>query len=59
VIAFDGATPRIDVTAFGVPLLHGAWGLDASVDGEPLRQRGDWECVCWFSDADTDYLELR
>lgn len=59
VIAFDGETPRIDLTAFGVPLLHGTWGLDVTLAGRPLQRRGHWECVCWFSDGDTDYLELK
>lgn len=59
VIAFDGATPRIDLTAFGVPLLHGGWDLQVTVRGGAAQVRSDWECVCWFSDADTDYLELK
>jgi hypothetical protein len=59
VVAFDGPTPRIDLTAFGVPLLRGTWGTQTTVAGQELHAAGDWECVCWFSDADADYMELK
>ncbi|MEX0585699.1 MAG: hypothetical protein WD176_03585, partial [Pirellulales bacterium] len=56
IIAFDGLTPRIDLTAFGVPVLSGDWGC-ADAQGQPAT--GVWECVCWFSDANVDYVELQ
>lgn len=60
IIAFDGAAPRIDLTAFGVPLVSGAWELGTSTSGsEWSASDGRWECVCWFSDANADYVELQ
>ncbi|MBL8849572.1 MAG: hypothetical protein JNG89_07805, partial [Planctomycetaceae bacterium] len=58
-IAFDGATPRIDLTAFGVPVLSGLWEASTAVSGRALRPSGDWECVCWFSASTADYVELQ
>ena len=58
-IAFDGATPRIDVTAFGVPVLSGEWEATTTVAGRAARPSGDWECVCWFSASTADYVELQ
>lgn len=59
VVAHDGEIPRIDLSAWGVPLLKGDWAIDVTVDREPLRPAGDWECTCWFSDRDVDFIELQ
>lgn len=56
IIAFDGAEPRIDLTAFGVPVLSGDWGCSDNDHGVPT---GGWECVCWFTDSNVDYVELQ
>ncbi len=59
VVAFDGVSPRIDLTAFGVPVLRGNWSAETTIAGTKLDSAADWECVCWFSDADADYMELK
>jgi hypothetical protein len=60
IIAFDGGTPRIDFTAFGVPILAGDWSSSTTMaEGAPSRPSGQWECVCWFSEATADYVELQ
>jgi hypothetical protein len=60
IIAFDGPTPRIDLTAFGVPVLSGEWG-SSTATGQPVSGRAatGWECVCWFSGSTADYVELQ
>jgi len=59
VVAFDGTTPRIDLTAFGIPVLSGDWGCQVSIDDGPAVDFDAWECVCWFSDKGADYAEFQ
>lgn len=59
VIAYDDAKPRIDLTGLGTTVISGNWNLRTSIDEVPVSTEGDWECVCWFSDRDVDYLELQ
>jgi hypothetical protein len=40
-------------------MIDGEWGLNVSLAGEPLTWRDRWQCVCWTSDPDMDYLELH
>ncbi|MFQ5731905.1 MAG: hypothetical protein ACE5KM_08115, partial [Planctomycetaceae bacterium] len=35
------------------------WTLELSVGGGPVDVGGDWECTCWFSDKDVDFIELQ
>ena len=56
IVAFDGETPRIDLTAFGIPVFSGEWGC---ADQAGRSTTGEWECVCWFTDANVDYVELH
>lgn len=59
VVAHDGELPHLDLSAAGVPILDGAWGIDIAADGHPVELPGEWESVCWFSDRDVDYLEIQ
>ena len=45
--------------AGGRQLLTGVWSSESRADGEVLHQIGGWDQVCWFTDADVDYLEFR
>ncbi|MFO1096623.1 MAG: hypothetical protein U0992_25435, partial [Planctomycetaceae bacterium] len=59
-IAFDGAQPRIELTALGAPVLSGEWsGTTKFGKTGELAWSAGWECVCWFSDSTADYVELR
>jgi hypothetical protein len=40
-------------------LFSGDWWPQIEADGRRLEPAGDWEEVCWLSDADVDYLELE
>lgn len=59
IVAHHRQAPQIDLAALGKPLLSGTWDVTVSVDGKPLEADTVWTCVCWFSDDDSDYLELQ
>jgi hypothetical protein len=59
VVAHHRDKPLLDLTALGRPLLSGEWDIGVEIDGRPIAYRSDWECVCWFSDDDADFLELH
>lgn len=59
IVAHHEPMPRIELSALGKPLLSGRWDLSLSLDSTPLEFTSEWNCVCWFSDEDADYIELR
>jgi len=59
VVAHDGPLPRIDLSVSGTPFLRGEWPLELSMDDEPVPMAGEWECTCWFSDGEVDFIELQ
>lgn len=58
-VAHHRDTPVLELSALGVPLVSGAWEIEVAIDGRPVRLPPEWSCICWFSDADGDYLELQ
>jgi hypothetical protein len=58
-IRFDSEPVRLELAIDGVPLLSGEWGLELAEGGELLELEAEWECICWNSDSDGDYLELQ
>jgi len=58
-VAYDQRIPSIEVLAAGRRMLDGHWGLRILADGRPIEPTADWESVCWFSDADADYVEFQ
>ena len=54
-----GLLPELEFSAFGQQLFRGTWGLDVRFNSQPVVTTGRWECVCWNSDAQADYLELQ
>jgi hypothetical protein len=54
-----GLLPELEFSAFGQLLFRGTWGLDVRFNSQPVVTTGRWECVCWNSDAQADYLELQ
>jgi hypothetical protein len=49
---------QIEASANGRQLLNGVWTAEPRVDGKALQPTGAWDEVCWFTDADVDYLEF-
>jgi hypothetical protein len=58
-VRFDGEPVRLELAVDGVPLLSGEWGFELAEGDAPLELEGEWECICWNSDSDGDYLELQ
>lgn len=59
VVAHHGSRPLIELVAAGRLVLRGIWDIEVSIAGQPVTLDGAWECVCWNSDSDADYLELQ
>jgi hypothetical protein len=59
VVAHDDVAPRVDLSVAGVSILEGAWPVEVTFDGEPVAINGHWDCTCWFSDRDVDFMELQ
>jgi hypothetical protein len=57
-VAHPSDSMNIEVHAGRDLLLGGAWPIDATINGEAVRSTDDWECQCWHSDEDGDYLEV-
>lgn len=58
-VSWGGEQPQLDLSLAGVPLFRGQWELELSLAGEPVESASRWECSCWFSDRDGDFLELQ
>jgi hypothetical protein len=58
-VAHDDVAPRVDLSVAGASILNGAWPAEVSVDGKPVPISGGWDCTCWFSDRDVDFMELQ
>ncbi|MBW3596242.1 MAG: hypothetical protein KY475_03090 [Planctomycetes bacterium] len=50
---------RAELTNRDEVVFSGAWDPHIEVDRRQPAAEGDWEEVCWQSDADVDYLELQ
>lgn len=49
---------QLEAAAERRQLFAGAWTAEPRVEGQLLNPVGDWDEVCWFTDADVDYLEF-
>lgn len=61
VVAADFSQPPFDLTLrlFDRPVIRGPWELTVACNGRPMPLLGAWEATCWFTDEDSEYLELR
>ncbi|MCA9039011.1 MAG: hypothetical protein KDA65_01550, partial [Planctomycetaceae bacterium] len=57
-VAHSGITPRVEMSIAGNKLFQGDWDADVRIGGQKQKLTGEWECACWFSDREVDYLEL-
>lgn len=51
--------PQLDFTVHGRPILHGDWGLDLRLGDAAVELADEWNCVCWESQPEVDYIELQ
>ncbi|MGE3314443.1 MAG: hypothetical protein AB7O26_04950 [Planctomycetaceae bacterium] len=60
IVTHHDSMPSIELSAFSVTLLSGKWEVAITLESNPLDfENVEWHCVCWFSDEDADYIELR
>ncbi|MEM6799445.1 MAG: hypothetical protein AAF589_08015, partial [Planctomycetota bacterium] len=57
-VAYAGSSMRLELMAGGQVAVSGDWPLDITIDGVAAVADGEWEEQCWFSDEESDYLEL-
>ncbi len=51
--------PQIELSIAGEVLFSGKWEIAVSIDGESIPISNNWNCSCFASDEDADYLELQ
>jgi hypothetical protein len=56
---FNSEPVKLDFVVEGVPIFSGPWQLELAEGGDILELEAAWECICWNSDSDVDYLELQ
>lgn len=57
-VAYPADTMRVEIHVGKQSVLAGEWPIEASIAGKAVRSSDDWECQCWYSDDECDYLEL-
>jgi hypothetical protein len=58
-VLFPGESCRTELACGKDVLWSGEWAFDVRINGEPVKPNGEWQELCWVSDADVDYLELQ
>ncbi|QDT69138.1 hypothetical protein MalM25_20660 [Planctomycetes bacterium MalM25] len=58
VVAHPADTMRVEVHSGKHVLFSGEWPVEATIDGVPVQSTDEWDCQCWHTDEDGDYLEL-
>lgn len=57
-VHYDGPTMGLEIAAGGQVLFSGDWPIELAMAGAPIAADDDWEELCWFTDEDSDYLEV-
>jgi hypothetical protein len=52
-------TVNLELVAAGELIWSDTWNLEVAYDHQQLQPTCDWDVVCWYSDADVDYLEIE
>ena len=58
-LAYAEQRVQIELEDRGELIWSGPWDLDLRIDGARAELASNWEEVCWFSDADADYVEIE
>ncbi|MEQ8846853.1 hypothetical protein [Botrimarina sp.] len=58
VVAHPDASCRVEVYSGKQRLIAGEWPVEVEVDGQRTAIDDTWDCQCWYSDEECDYLEL-
>ncbi|MCG6154939.1 hypothetical protein [Rubinisphaera margarita] len=57
--AYDQPNIQLGLTTLGMRALGGRWETELVLDGEVCRLSADWQSLCWYSEPEGDFLELR
>jgi hypothetical protein len=57
-IDFAALGMKLEVSADGQQLFDGVWTTSSRINGKVVKPAGQWQEVCWFSDADVDFIEF-
>jgi hypothetical protein len=58
-VLHHGQFPSLEVATNGTRLFSGSWEIELQVANERIGISGPWNCSCWYSDDEADYLELQ
>ena len=58
VVAHPADTMRVEIHSDKHVLFSGEWPVEATINGAPVESTDEWDCQCWHSDEEGDYLEL-
>jgi hypothetical protein len=58
-VTWGDRSVNLDLVTSSELLWSGTWDFEISVDNQLLEPASDWDVVCWYSDADVDYLEIE
>jgi hypothetical protein len=56
---YFGRENLLELHTAGEVLCSGVWDCQVQFEGQTLQPKSRWQETCWFSDRDTDYLELE
>ncbi|QDU79174.1 hypothetical protein Pla110_08790 [Polystyrenella longa] len=57
-VAHHQLFPKLEMSIAGNKLFQGDWEIEVRLQGRKRKLSGEWECSCWYSDREIDYLEL-
>jgi hypothetical protein len=57
-VDYAGSDVVLEASIAGQRWLTGVWTASISIDGQRRELTSGWKCDCWFSDRDTDFLEI-
>jgi hypothetical protein len=59
VVDYHGKAVQLEFCCGPDVFWSGDWELDVQQDGQALEPVSDWSEICWYSDAQIDYLEVE
>ncbi len=57
--AYDQPNVQLGLTTLGMRALSGAWETELFLDGEACPLSAEWQSLCWYSEPEGDFLEMR
>jgi len=57
--AYDQPNIQLGLTTLGMRAMSGAWETELFLDGEACPLAAEWQSLCWYSEPEGDFLELR